>query len=321
MINKRDNTLSNECSATRTSRRKYLLNGAKLGIAGSLGLLKPALAQSLETGFAQQLDGVSPLDSAGNQIPITSDTVTWEFEQFMATPEQTQWQILDAHDTGHMTIDWEEPGHSVYHRVNFEPPQDGRRAFCHQVVKGEIVHPVGFDSDPIAADFSSFSKVLMRYHHWIETPSYVPGKWIGLQLGRGWISRGYAKDELDIFGTDGGSSTTMHPGRETGNGIRLLSSHTSQPDAFGDRIGRGMEVLPTGRWLTVDVIIDRHSGHRLYVDGALYAISDTVTPIANWEACRAIWYRNRLMHGGWPQLFPAVQDYREWFGGFFIGVA
>ena len=274
------------------TRRHFLKSGIGLGLAGSL----PASV-------------------------LAGEATRWRFEEFHPAPEGAPWRILDAHDSGHVVPSAKRRKAKRARRIAFNPAPDGREGFCHAVRRGEIVHPVGIDSKRLPVNFSKVSRVLLRYHHWVEEHSYLPGKWIGLQLGRGWVGKGYVKRPHIAFGSDGGSATTMHPGRKTGNGIRLMATHTKQRRPYGELIGRGMEVLPKGRWLTVDVVVDRRRGYRLYVDGKPMATSKYVVPVKHWNRCGAIWYRTRLMHGGKPARLRAVNNYREWFGGFFVAVA
>lgn len=274
-----------------TGRRRFLQAGAGLGLAGAV-----------PTAFAREDTG-------------------WNFEEWYPAPENTTWRVLDSHDSGHVVAGWRRKSCSVDDRIRFNRAPDSRSGFCHVVEKHDIVDPVGIDSIRVPANFSTFSRVLLRYHHWIEDYSYLPGKWVGLQLGRGWIGRGYVRKSDALYGTDGGSATTMHPGRDEGNGIRLLVSHKDQDNPFGNNVGDGQEIVPTGRWLTIDVVVDRDDGHRLYMDGRLMAKSSGMTPVRRWENCGAIWYRTRLMHGGHPDKLPARNDYREWFGGYHIAVA
>lgn len=251
----------------------------------------------------------------------TYASMAWDFEELYPAPESTRWRILDGHDTGYVIPDRRMRTCGLDDRLDFTAKIGGKTAYAHIVKKKQIVDPIGIDADRVIADFSSFTKVLLRYHHYVEKHSFIEGKWIGLQLGRGYVGVSHPRPENLLYGGDGCSATTMHPKRETGNGIRLLSSHVDQQSDYGQLIGSGNSVLPTGRWLTIDVIVDKHNGYRLYVDGRTYAESSTLKPMAKWNSAGCIWYRNRLMHGGTPSRLPALHDYREFFGGFFIGVA
>ena len=274
----------------------------------------PGRRRFLRAGAGLGLAAAAPAAFAG---PSTS----WNFEEWFPAPENTTWRLLDGHDSGHVMPGWRRKSCDVDDRISFERAPDSRAGFCHVVHKRDIVDPVGIDSARVPADFSTFSRVLLRYHHWIEQHSYIDGKWVGLQLGRGWVGRGHVREADELYGSDGASATTMHPGRSGGNGIRLLATHSRQKSPYGENVGDGREVLDKGRWLTVDVVVDKHEGHRLYVDGRMMAESYRQTPVRNWNACGVIWYRTRLMHGGTPSQLPALHDYREWLGGYFIGVA
>mgnify|MGYP000141071623 CR=1 FL=1 len=272
-------------------RRRILRAGAGLGLAAAFG---PVAA---------------------------SESMKWRFEEWYPAPEGANWRVLDGHDSGYLAPGWRRKTCNLGHRIAYNSSPDSRNGFVHVVRKRDVVDPIGVDSRRIPANFSSFSRVLLRYHHWIEKHSYLDGKWIGLQLGRGWISRGHPRGANALYGSDGAGVNTMHPGRSGGNGIRLLASHPKQRTVFGDNMGSGREILPTGRWLTVDVVVDKSSGYRLYVDGRMMVKSSKLTPVRRWEDCGCIWYRTRLMHGGTPAKLRALHDYREWFGGYFVAVA
>ncbi len=289
------------------TRRQLLLAGAGLSVAGGAFAAKPGPPRL-------SLDGVAPPPT---DLPISE----WAFELWHQAPELAGWRVLDSHDTGYVTPNWQPKTNDMASRISFVPPNDGRVSYRHRVDKNQIVDPVGMDSRRIDANFSTFSRVLLRYHHWVGDYSGLPGKWIGLQLGRGWVGRNYVKKIEDGYGSDGASGTTMHPERDGKNGIRLLATHKNQSSPYGQNIGDGKKIIPKGRWLTIDVVVDRDTGYRLYVDGEQQAKSGTIKPMRNWNSCSAIWYRNRLMHGGTPSELPSIRNYREWFGGFYVAVA
>jgi len=245
---------------------------------------------------------------------------TWNFRELVELPENTQWRPVDAHDRGYVTKATTGRCQGA-DRLNFDELPDHRRAYGHFVKRNQEVWPAGVDSRVIPVDFNSFDRVLLRYHHWVEDYSFISGKWIGLQLGRGWIGRDYAKSSSALYGTDGAGVNTMHPGRDDGNGIRLLASHQGQNSPFGSNFGDGQNLVPRGRWFTVDVVVDRYKGYRLYIDGSLESESSKVIPVGNWTGCGCLWYRSRQMHGGNPDKLPAINNYKEWFGGFFLAVA
>ena len=286
-----------ELSRLEANRRQFLKAGAGAGIAASTGL---GIVTSIDEAQAR---------------------MRWSFDEFHAPPESRRWRILDAHDTGHVTSSWRRRRPGQNRRIRLVDAPDGREGFCHVVRKREIVHPLGIDSRRIRTDFSRFTRVLLRYHHWIERHSHIDGKWVGLQLGRGWVGRGHVHGPRDGYGSDGASATAMHPERAGGNGIRLLATHTRQRKAYGDLGGRGLYVLPRHRWMTVDIVMDKHRGSRIYIDGREAGRVDSGKPVKRWNDCDAIWYRNRLMHGGTPERLPARHFYKEWFGGFFVGVS
>lgn len=264
------------------------------------------------------------LCAAGATTPWTKVAAaqrSWQFEDLQPAPENTRWRLLDAHDTGYLLPERRRRTCGLDDRLEFDTSVENRPAFAHIVKKNQIVDPIGVDSARVIADFSSFDRVVLRYHHWVEKHSFIEGKWIGLQLGRGWVSRSHPREANALYGYDGCSATTMHPKRDGGNGIRMLVSHIDQQSIFGDLVGSGDTVLPTGRWMTMDIVIDKHNGYRLYVDGVRYAESSTWTPMKDWNSAGCIWYRTRLMHGGHPEDLPALHDYREFFGGYFIAVA
>ena len=245
----------------------------------------------------------------------------WSFDELQPPPEGRDWRILDADDHGHVPPDWSDPDGRLDHRVGHEPAPDGRAAFRHDVRRDEVVEPLGIDSPVLPLDFAGTESVLLRYHTWITAPSFIDGKWVGLMLGRGWVGDDYPRPADAVYGEDGAGVNVMHPGRPAGNGVRLLGSHVGQRKPYGTNFGDGKEIVPLGRWLTIDTVADRTRGYRLYVDGRETARSEPLAPMAHWETARAVWYRIRLMHGGRPEELRALNDYREWLGGFFVGVA
>jgi len=256
--------------------------------------------------------------SPANSVALSNQ---WNFEEFQPAPENTSWQILSAHDTGFVTPKSRIRQQGA-HRIELNDLPDHRPAYGHFVrEQNEEVRPAGIDSEIIATDFSKFERVLLRYHHWVEEYSFLPGKWISLQLGRGWIAKDHPRKSSALFGKDGTCANTMHPGHNDGNGLRLLVAHKRQKSPYGTTFGRNDQIVPRGYWFTVDVIIEKDVGFRLYRDGNLEVETPQLKPVSHWEECKAIWYRHRLMHGGNPEKLLAIKPYREWFGGFFIAVA
>lgn len=279
---------------------------------------------STRRNFFKSSASIAVIGASGYQLPsksIIADTTGWNFEELQPAPENTNWRILSRHDTGFVT-----EGSRIRlqgsHRIELYDKPDYRPAYGHFVrEQHEEVRAAGIDSIVTQADFSKFDRVLLRYHHWIEEYSFLPGKWISLQLGRGWIGKSHPRKASEIYGKDGSCANTMHPGHRDGNGLRLMVAHEGQKSPYGSTYGRSDNIVPKGHWFTVDVVVEKDRGFRLYRDGNQEVETPRLKPVSKWTDCKAIWYRHRLMHGGNSEELLAIKPYREWFGGFFVAVA
>ena len=272
----------------------------------------------------------SPLDTVTVPPSSGGEENTWRAEDYEPLPEGN-WVLLRAAPTGNVDENANFDNGSEA-RVSFtSPPGDRKPAFRHQVNSGDTVEPLGVDSEGIPFDADSYDRVLLRYHMWLSDHSGVAGKYIHFGIGRGWIGTKYGKNSAD-YGTAGGGANTMqprvgtHPDGGKKNGVRLLASFSDgklDSKYYGENIPRTPSYIsPIGRWVPVDIIIDRDDGYALYVDGEQIVKTEGKDPIVggSWTDCKQLWWRVRLMHGGTPSHddYVAVRDYSHWFGGFFV---
>jgi len=268
----------------------------------------------------------------------------WQPDSFKPLPsEGNGWTILHADPTGSIVTGYDQTSKQQLASGRITPNNSPDRypAFRHRVNSGDIVHPVSSDSPFIPVTLSNYTYALMRYHMFLDSTHPFgghDGKYMLFNVGRGMVSWRWGTSDTDAVGTGGGGCNSMHPGRTVSggspssrpashNGVRLLGSHTengtlqnSGNKYYGSSIGSGI-VPPTGRWVPVDILCRKNDGWTLYVDGVRYGRSTNKTPVTNWNACKALWYRVRLMHGGKPEQLQAVRTNLEWYGGFFVAVA
>jgi len=313
------------------SMRLPAKDAASSGGAATTGpFLTPGDVLEYETTlFDDERVAVTPLRTVtvpGAPVVVPSDS--WSFEEGQAAPEGRTWNIIASGDEG-----WIEESIGSAPGARFATGQKhlGKRAYCHRVLQGDTVDPIGSDSPVFDVDFSAIDRVLLRFRFAATDYSGDDGKHIALLTGFGWIGDNDPKSPFTSSkahgSTEGAVLNLMHPdaGNVNENGLRGLCTHASRRRStgyYGEKIGSRTPAHPLGQYITIDLVTHR-GGHLIYQDGVKVAESDPSDggPFNNWNAQRAIAVRHRHMHGGTPSKLKARRDYDEFFGGMFIGVA
>lgn len=239
---------------------------------------------------------------------------------------------MNRHQTGWITqtvLDRED--NINYRRLSLTLAPDGRLAYKHTVLDGQIVAPIGFKTGPISRQNSLDKAYLLRYRHWLEDYPGSAGKYHALEGGRGWTGKTYRFKSNSIYGSDGWAINVMHPKAKKPitvtnygtNRIGGLGSHALQSSPFGTTFQSNW-TIPLRQWITVDVVglmggSAADGGYIILVDGVIRASKlDIKLPQINAANCNSIQMIHRLMDGGNPETDMHFRPYQEWFCDFEI---
>ena len=222
----------------------------------------------------------------------------------------------------------------------FAAAPDGTRAVRHRVLPGMQVFPPGWDS-PYASVPTTARYYVLRYNMWQEGFQGREGKFMALMGGRGLAGSQYARPASSAVGNDGWSMVSMHPTNRFKSDPRRATNafgcyvyswnrgelggklNARTKNYHGATLPRTNADIPTGRWVTVDVVVKmnrpgkRDGGGYVFVDGVRRCGADTgimwYGPGKTWKN---IWMRWRIMNGGNPEALIQEQPVTEWYRDF-----